>query len=140
MNNPITIDIIILAPLEIVWEHFTTSKHIVKWNFANDNWHCPHSESDLRVGGEFNHRMEAKDHSFGFDFKGVYDEIMSFSKIKYHLEDGRKVEVLFEKIDAYTTKVIEIFEPEKQNSVEMQREGWYAILNNFHKYVENSIK
>lgn len=140
MINPITIDITILAPLEIVWEYFTTSKHIVKWNFGQETWHCPFSEIDLRVGGQFNHRMEAKDKSYGFDFKGVFDEVLPFTQIKYHLEDGRNVEVLFEKIDENTTKVIEIFEPEKQNSVEMQREGWYAILNNFHKYVENSIK
>ena len=81
--------------------------------------------------------MEAKDKSFGFDFIGVYDEIVPNEMIKYHLEDGRNVEITFEKIDEKTTKVTEIFDPEKDNSREMQREGWYAILNNFHKYVEN---
>jgi len=121
--EPIKIDITILAPVEKVWDYFNAPKHITKWNFAHESWQCPSSENDLRVGGKFKTRMEAKDKSFGFDFEGIYDEVIPNEKIKYHLEDGRKVEV--------------IFDPEKQNSVEMQRDGWYAILNNFHKYVEN---
>jgi len=135
--DPIKIDITILAPAEKVWDYFNTPKHIMKWNFAHESWECPRSENDLRVGGKFNNRMEAKDGSFGFDFIGIYDEVIPNERIKYHIEDGRNVEVIFEKIDGNTTKVIEIFDPEKQNSVEMQRDGWYAILNNFHKYVEN---
>lgn len=135
--DKITIDITILAPVEKVWDYFNIPKHVTKWNFAHESWQCPKSENDLKVGGKFNHRMEAKDGSFGFDFIGIYDEIIDKQLIKYHIEDGRKVEVIFEKIDETTTKVTEIFDPEKQNSVEMQREGWYAILNNFHKYVEN---
>ncbi|MDF2552298.1 MAG: activator of ATPase [Chryseobacterium sp.] len=135
--DPIKIDITILAPAEKVWDYFSTPKHIMKWNFAHESWECPRSENDLRVGGKFNNRMEAKDGSFGFDFIGIYDEVIPNERIKYHIEDGRNVEVIFEKIDGNTTKVIEIFDPEKQNSVEMQRDGWYAILNNFHKYVEN---
>ncbi len=135
--DPIKIDITILAPAEKVWDYFNTPKDIMKWNFAHESWECPRSENDLRVGGKFNNRMEAKDGSFGFDFIGIYDEVIPNERIKYHIEDGRNVEVIFEKIDGNTTKVIEIFDPEKQNSVEMQRDGWYAILNNFHKYVEN---
>ena len=91
----------------------------------------------MRLGGKFKHRMEAKDGSFGFDFEGFYDEIIPYEKIKYHLEDGRNVEVIFEKLDENTTKVTEIFDPETQNPVEMQRDGWYSILDNFHKHVEN---
>lgn len=136
--DPIKIDITILAPVEKVWDYFNTPEHIVKWNFAHESWECPSSENDLRVGGKFKNRMEAKDGSFGFDFEGIYDEVMTNERIKYHLEDGRNVEVIFEKIDENTTKVTEIFDPEKQNSAEMQRDGWYAILNNFHKYVENN--
>ncbi|RZJ47000.1 MAG: activator of HSP90 ATPase [Chryseobacterium sp.] len=136
--DPIKIDITILAPVEKVWDYFNTPEHIVKWNFARESWECPSSENDLRVGGKFKNRMEAKDGSFGFDFEGIYDEVMTNERIKYHLEDGRNVEVIFEKIDENTTKVTEIFDPEKQNSAEMQRDGWYAILNNFHKYVENN--
>lgn len=135
--DKIKIDITILAPVETVWDCFHAPKHITKWNFAHKSWFCPSSENDLKVGGKFNNRMEAKDGSFGFDFIGVYDEVIPNERIKYHIEDGREVEVIFEKIDENTTKVTEIFDPEKQNSVEMQREGWYAILNNFHKYVEN---
>lgn len=135
--NKVTIDITILAPVEKVWDYFNDPKHIVKWNFAHESWYCPSSENDLKVGGKFNNRMEAKDGSFGFDFTGIYDEVDKNERIKYNIEDGREVEVIFEKIDENTTKVTQIFDPEKQNSVEMQREGWYAILNNFHKYVEN---
>lgn len=136
--DPITIDITILAPVEKVWDYFNTPEHVTQWNFAHETWQCPHSENDLRVGGKFNHRMEAKDGSFGFDFEGIYDEVVTNEKIRYHLDDGRNVEVIFDRIDENTTKVTEIFDPETQNSVEMQRDGWYAILNNFHKYVENN--
>ncbi|MBT2622320.1 MULTISPECIES: SRPBCC family protein [Chryseobacterium] len=134
--DPIKIDITILAPVEKVWDYFNKPDHIIKWNFAHESWQCPSSENDLRVGGKFKSRMEAKDGSFGFDFAGVYDEVIPNQRIKYHLEDGRNVDVIFEKIDPDTTKVTEVFDPEKQNSVEMQRDGWYAILDNFHKYVE----
>ena len=136
--EPITIDITILKPITKVWEFFTDPEHIPQWNFANDTWTCPKAENDLQIGGAFNYRMEAKDESFGFDFKGTYDEVAPFEKIKYHLDDGRKVKVLFERIDETTTKVTEIFEPDTQQPAEMQREGWYAILDNFHKHVENN--
>ena len=136
--DKVKIDITILAPVEKVWDYFNDPKHITKWNFAHESWFCPSSENDLKPGGKFNNRMEAKDGSFGFDFIGIYDEVIPNERIKYHIEDGRNVEVVFEKIDGNTTKVTEIFDPEKQNSVEMQREGWYSILNNFHKYVENN--
>lgn len=135
--EPIKIDITILAPVDKVWEYYNKPEHITRWNFANETWHCPSSENDLRVGGLFKTRMEAKDGSFGFDFEGIYDEVVPYERIEYHIMDGRKVAVVFDQIDGNTTKVIINFEPEKQNSVEMQREGWYAILNNFHKYVEN---
>lgn len=134
----IKIDITILAPVEKVWDYYNEPEHIVKWNFAHESWECPKSENDLRVGGKFNNRMEAKDGSFGFDFVGVYDEVEQNQLIKYHMEDGRKVEIIFEEIDENTTKIKISFDPETQNSVEMQREGWYAILNNFHKHVENN--
>ena len=136
--EPITLEITILKPITKVWEFFTDPEHITQWNFANDTWTCPKAENDLQIGGAFNYRMEAKDESFGFDFKGTYDEVAPFEKIKYHLDDGRKVKVLFERIDETTTKVTEIFEPDTQQPAEMQREGWYEILDNFHKHVENN--
>ena len=135
--DPIKIDITILKPIEKVWNYFNDPEHIVKWNFAHESWECPKAENDLRVGGKLKTRMQAKDGSFGFDFAGIYDEVIPYKLIKYRLEDGRKVEIQFEKMDENTTKVIETFDPEMQNSREMQREGWYAILNNFHKYTEN---
>jgi len=135
--EPIKIDITILAPVEKVWKYMNDPKHIVKWNFAHETWHCTKAENNLEIGGKLQTRMEAKDGSFGFDFIGIYDEIIPQELIKYHLEDGRNVEVKFNKIDENTTEIIQTFDPEKQNYREMQRDGWYAILNNFHKYVEN---
>jgi uncharacterized protein YndB with AHSA1/START domain len=135
--EPIKIEITILEPVEKVWTYFNSPEHITQWNFASDTWECPSAEVDLKEGGRFTTRMQAKDGSFGFDLVGIYDEIIPEKSITYHMEDQRKVKVIFDKIDENTTKVTEIFDPEKQNPVEMQRDGWYAILNNFHKYVEN---
>ncbi len=135
--EPIKIDITILEPVQKVWDYMNDPKHITKWSYAHDTWHCTKAENSLVVGGKLKIRMEAKDGTFGFDYEGIYDDIVLFEAIKYHLTDGRKVEVYFNKIDEKTTEVIQIFEPEEQNSREMQRDGWYAILNNFHKYVEN---
>ena len=134
----ITIETSIQAPVAKVWQIWSDPEHIKKWNNASEDWHTPHAQNDLSPGGKFSSRMEAKDGSFGFDFGGTYDEVIPHERIKYHLKDGRNVEIIFDRIDENTTKVTEIFEPEKQNSVEMQRDGWYAILNNFHKYVENN--
>lgn len=135
--EPIRIDITILKPIREVWDLMNDPKHIVKWNFALETWHCSAAENDFRVGGILKTHMEVKDHSLGFDHIGIYDEIIPLEKIQYHLEDGRNVEIFFKKIDDNTTEVIEIFDPEEKNSRQMQRDGWYAILNNFHKYVEN---
>ena len=110
--EPIKIDITILKPVEKVWEYYNEPKHITKWNFAHECWYCPKAENDLRIGGTLKTRMEAKDQSFGFDFVAIYDEIIPLEKIKYHLEDERNVEILFEKIDASTTKIIITFDPE----------------------------
>lgn len=135
--EPIRIEITILKPLSKVWDYFNDPKHITKWNFADETWHCPKAENDLREGGKLYARMEAKDKSFGFDYVGIYDEVIPNQLLRYHLDDNRKVEIQFIEVDPNTTTVIETFDPETQNSREMQRDGWYAILNNFHKYVEN---
>ena len=134
----ITIEITILKSVTKVWEFFTEPDHITQWNFASDEWTCSTAQNDLQVGGVFNYRMEMKDEDFGFDYKGCYDEIIPLQKIKYHLDDGRKVEVLFEKVDENTTQVTQAFEPDPQQPELMQREGWYSILDNFHKHVENN--
>ena len=132
----IIIEANINAPISKVWENWTEPKHITQWNNASDDWHTPHAENNLRVGGKFLSRMEAKDGSFGFDFEGVYSEIIPFKKIKYVLEDGREVETIFTE-NGETTKVITTFDAESENPIEMQKGGWQAILNNFKEYTEN---
>ena len=134
-KQPITIQTNINAPLEKVWELYTNPDHVIKWNNASDDWHTPNAENDLREGGSFKYRMEAKDGSAGFDFEGVYDQIVPMALIKYHLLDGRKVEVVFSE-DTSGTMVVVNFEPEDTNSLEMQRSGWQSILDNFKGYVE----
>lgn len=135
--EPIKIDITILQPIKKVWDLMNDPKSIKEWNFAQDSWHCPTAQNNLVVGGQLKTRMEQKDGSYGYDRVGTYDEIIPLEKIKYHLQDGRNVELIFNKIDEHTTEVIETFDPESHTSREMQRDEWYAILNNFHKYVEN---
>ncbi|MBD1379385.1 SRPBCC family protein [Metabacillus arenae] len=133
----ITVETTIHAPVEKVWEYWTEPQHITKWCSASDDWHAPHAENDLRVGGRFLTRMEAKDGSFGFDFNGVYDEVRVNEFISYTMEDGRKTTITFISQEN-ETKVIEAFEAETTNSIEMQEAGWQAILDNFKKYCENS--
>lgn len=131
----ITVESIIDAPVAKVWESWTKPEHITKWSFASDDWHTPWAENDLRVGGKFASRMEAKDGSFGFDFGGVYDAVTENEYIEYTLGDGRKVKISFTP-QGNKTKVVESFDAENTNSVELQRGGWQAILDNFKKYTE----
>ncbi len=133
----ITIQTTIHAPVEKVWELWTAPEHITKWCFASDDWHAPTAENDLRVGGKFSSRMEARDGSMGFDFAGVYETVKTHELIEYVLGDGRMVKIVFNG-DGYETEVIETFEAEATNPVEMQRAGWQAILDNFKKYVESN--
>jgi uncharacterized protein YndB with AHSA1/START domain len=133
----ITIESIISANTKKVWDYYTLPEHITKWNFASDDWHCPKVENDLRVGGKLKSRMEAKDGSFGFDFEAIYDEVINHKKISYNLTDGRQVITVFENQNG-KTKVTTTFDAETQNSVELQRNGWQAILDNFKKYVESN--
>lgn len=121
--------------LEKVWDYFTNPKHIVNWCFASEDWHAPKAENDLRTGGTFTTTMAAKDGSSGFDFGGTYNEVIPQQKYTYTMEDGRKVTVKFEKMDD-SVIVTENFKPEYQNTMELQREGWQAILENFKKYLE----
>ncbi|MCG7336890.1 SRPBCC family protein [Sporosarcina sp. ACRSM] len=134
-HSGITVETIVHATVENVWGFWTVPEHITKWSNASDDWHTPYAENDLRTGGKFVTRMEAKDGSFGFDFGGIYDEVRVHDFISYTLEDGRKVEISFIP-QGNDTKVIEIFEPETTNPIDMQQEGWQAILNNFKKYAE----
>ncbi len=137
MNNPpITIATTINAPITTVWECWTNPEHISQWNQASDDWHSPSATNDLRVGGKFTTRMEAKDGSAGFDFGGTYDEVIPTKLITYTMDDGRKVRVEFVAQTAQQTRVTEAFDPEETNSLEMQRNGWQAILDNFKRYTE----
>lgn len=113
-QRKIAIETTIAAPVGHVWRAYTTPAEITQWNFASDDWCCPHAEADLRVGGRYTARMEAKDGSLGFDFEAIYEEV-----------DGG-------------TRVSTVFDAEAQNPVEMQRDGWQAILNNLKAYVERS--
>ena len=131
----ITIENTVNAPVEKVWECWTKPEHITQWNNASDDWHTPHAENDLRMGGSFVSRMEAKDGSMGFDFGGVYDSVINNDYIGYTMDDGRKVKITFFS-DGDKTKVVESFEAENENSIEMQQGGWQAILDNFKKYAE----
>ena len=136
-NNVITVLAIVNAPVNKVWKLWTTPEHITEWNNANDDWHTTRAENDLRVGGKFLSRMEAIDGSMGFDFVGIYDVIQTNELIQYSLEDGRVVKVEF-KDNGNETEVIETFDAENENSLELQRMGWQAILDNFKKYAETS--
>lgn len=131
----ITIETTVNAPVEKVWAYWTQPKHIIQWNNASEDWHTPHAENDLRIGGKFVSRMEAKDGSMGFDFSGIYDEVEENKTIAYSMGDGRKVSVSFAG-NGNETKVIETFDPESTHSLEMQQAGWQAILDNFKKYTE----
>ena len=135
-KTEITINTLVKAPVNVVWKCWSTPEDIIKWNHASDDWHTTLAENDLKVGGKFLSRMEAKDGSFGFDFGGIYESVIPNQLIEYEIGDGRKVKVEF-KENGNNTEIIEIFEAEQQNSIEMQREGWQAILNNFKKYVES---
>ena len=132
----ITVTTTIEASIEKVWEAWNKPEHITNWCFASDDWHAPRATNDLKVGGSFNTRMEAKDGSFGFDLQGIYDVVESNTLIKYHLEDGRNVEIHFSLVEGKTS-IVEKFDPENQNPHELQQAGWQMILNNFKKYVES---
>jgi uncharacterized protein YndB with AHSA1/START domain len=133
--EPITVQNTIEAPIEIVWEYWTNPEHVKNWNFASNDWHCPRASSDFIVDGEFHYIMAAKDGSVEFDFCGTFTNIVLHQSIQIFLEDGREVRLQFTKEGA-ATKLIETFEPEEVNSLELQKQGWQAILNNFKSYVE----
>lgn len=135
-NNKITIQAIINKDIETVWDCYTSPEHITKWNFASDDWCCPRASNDLHIGGKYNARMEAKDGSFGFDFEAIYDEVNEQELLKFTMSDGREVIVTFSSIEEGTSVVV-TFDPESQNPIEMQRDGWQAILNNFKTYTES---
>ena len=135
----ITVAVTIHAPVEKVWKFWTDPKHVIHWNNASDDWHTTKAENDLRPGGKFLSRMEAKDGSMGFDFTGKYTKIEKHKLIESILDDGRQVMVSFLPNGNETT-ISEIFEAEQENTIELQQAGWQSILDNFKKYAETSDK
>lgn len=133
-KKPITITTDVRGNSETIWTYWTKPEHIKQWNTASPDWHTTHAENDVREGGRFTSRMEAKDGSFGFDFSGTYTKVIPYKHISYTLEDDRKVSVEFEETGS-TLTITETFEPENENPVAIQRDGWQAILHSFKQYV-----
>jgi uncharacterized protein YndB with AHSA1/START domain len=131
----ITVQCVVKAPIEKVWEVWTKPEHIVRWAFASDDWEAPAAENNLRTGGRFKTAMAAKDKSMGFDFTGVYTNVKEHELIEYDIDDGRHVKVEFTELPE-GVKITETFEPENENPEKMQRSGWQAILDNFKRYAE----
>ena len=136
-NNIVTIETEIKAPIEKVWEYWTSPDHITKWNFASEDWCCPQAINEVIPGKKFSWRMEAKDGSMGFDLIGTYDKVEKCKSIEYHLDDNRKVVIDFIK-EEDRVKIVESFETEDIHTPQQQREGWKAILENFKKHVESN--
>lgn len=141
MEEKITVKTIVKAPIEKVWEFWTKPEHITKWSNASDDWHAPLAENDLQVGGKFMTRMEAKDGSAGFNFTGTYTDIIEHALIQYNMDKAQNEEMpRHVKIEFIETpggvQIIETFDPENENPIEMQCAGWQSILENFKTYTE----
>ena len=133
----ITIATNVESSTEKVWTAWTSPEAIMSWNFASDDWCCPSAQLDLKAGGKFCYRMEAKDGSAGFDFSGDFTKVEEMKRIEFCLGDGRTVEVDFESVGD-VVKVTETFEAEDENSAEVQKHGWQSILDNFKKHAEKA--
>lgn len=136
-TNKITIQATVFADKQKVWDYYTKPEHITNWNFATEDWKCPTASNEMFVGGKYFARMEAKDCSFGFDFEATYNEIAESEGFTYVMPDKREVKVAFSEVGSGTEVVI-VFDAESENSLELQRDGWQAILNNFKKYTETN--
>jgi uncharacterized protein YndB with AHSA1/START domain len=134
-RSAITIQTSVKAPIEKAWKYWSEPDHITRWATASDDWHAPYADNDLRTDGKFKTTMAAKDGSFSFDFEGTYTKVEPHKVIEYIMSDGRRAKVVFT-ADEMETKIMETFDPEAENHVDMQRDGWQAILNNFKRYTE----
>jgi uncharacterized protein YndB with AHSA1/START domain len=134
-TTKVTIQATVIADSQKAWDYYTQPEHITQWNFALEDWQCPTASNDLKVGGKYIARMEAKDGSFGFDFEAIYSEIEIGESFLYSMPNGREVKVTFES-RGNQTEITVTFDAETQHSIEMQKNGWQAILNNFKTYVE----
>jgi uncharacterized protein YndB with AHSA1/START domain len=138
-QTPITIQAIIHAPLEKIWRAWTEPDQIVQWAFAQDDWEAPSAENDIRTGGKFKTVMASKDKTQSFDFTGIYTEVKEQALIEYEMDDGRRVRIEFNSLPD-GVKIVQTFDPEQENTIELQRSGWQAILDNFKKHVEGQSK
>lgn len=134
-SEKITVQARVAAPVATCWSYWTEPAHIIHWNFASPDWHCPQATNDLRVGGKYWTRMEARDGSFGFDFEATYDDVINHERIRYTMPDGRQADTTFVEEDG-ATQITTVFDAESVHSIEHQREGWQAILDNFRSYAE----
>jgi uncharacterized protein YndB with AHSA1/START domain len=130
------VQVTVNSPVEKAWKIWNAPEHIMKWCTGSPDWHTPRAENDLRVGGRLFSRMEAKDGSAGFDFVATYTDIVNHKTIAHTMEDGRNVKIAFT-TDGKTTTLVETFDAENENPIELQREGWQTILNNFKAHVES---
>jgi uncharacterized protein YndB with AHSA1/START domain len=135
-KTKITVETTVNAPIEKVWEYWNGPEHITQWSFASDDWHTPRAENELRPGGKLKTRMESKDGKMGFDFEGEYIEVIPNRSIIYTIADGRNVKIHFNG-QGDQTSITETFEAEQTHSIELQRTGWQAILDNFKNYIES---
>ncbi|MGJ5642014.1 SRPBCC domain-containing protein [Formosa sp. S-31] len=131
----ITIQSLISGDKKNIWNYYTAPEHIINWNFASPDWCCPYAENDLKIGGTYKARMEAKDGSQGFDFICTYRKLIPEESFCYVMENSREVTVDFHRVDKQTQVTI-TFDPETEHDLELQRQGWQAILNNFKSYAE----
>lgn len=134
-KTTITVKTTVNAPVEKAWKIWNAPDHITQWCTGSPDWHTPRAENDLRVGGKLFSRMEAKDGSAGFDFNATYTDVQKHKTIAYTMDDGRTVTIEF-LTDGTRTTLVETFDAENENPVELQREGWQTILNNFKAHVE----
>ena len=136
MPEKISISTEVRAPANLVWDCYTKPEHIVNWNYASDDWHCPKAENNLIVGGEYSVYMEAKDGSFGFNLKATYTQLKMGESFVFVMSDGREVSFRITESDGLS-RVDILFEAESVNPIDLQRQGWQAILNNFKRYAES---
>lgn len=134
----ITVETVVRKPADEVWKCWTRPEHIVHWNFASEDWHCPQAVNDLQPGGKFSWTMAARDGSFQFEFSGAYHQVEPLKLITSEMDDGRSIRLEFSSPEAGSTRIVETFEAEGENSLELQRAGWQAILENFRKYTEGN--
>lgn len=135
MSKAITVETVVRKDIGTVWSFWNSPKHIEKWMHASSDWECPKAVNDLRVGGSFSFTLASKDKKSSFDLTGTYTAVEENVRIAYTLSDERKVEVLFHAGEG-SVKIVETFEMENENSEELQRSGWQAILDNFKLYTE----